>query len=257
MYSCPKEMGMWERDVVPMTLNHPYICPTLDTHARQNSYCVVMPLYNCNLAKLIYRVSERTNLNPGKKLDPVLAWKIFHQLVESINYLHGRGFAHRDVKPENVLIDDNNNAVLSDFLFAKRFTSLSSTPFRTLATPAYHAPEIVEAMDVLEDQPNVEYGPAVDYFSLGVIFYEMMVGRLPYDLEGKRTLSPERTETISKIDPLARCFIEGLMSKDQDARIKMFKQIVDEMRNSTDDGGFKSCFCFRRNVQNRTVNRNC
>ncbi|KAL0225816.1 hypothetical protein P9112_013140 [Eukaryota sp. TZLM1-RC] len=233
----PDEMDRWEKDVEPMTLNHPSICKVLDTYVWKESYCVVMPLYNSNLTKLIYGVPERTNLNPGTKIDPILAWKMFHQLVEGINYMHGRGFAHRDLKPENVLLDNDNNAVLCDFGLSKRFTTLSAAQFRTLATPAYHAPEILKALNTSRNQPTVEYGPAVDYFSLGVIFYEMMVGQLPYHVDGHRTLSPERAELICKIDRVAGRYIEGLMSNDHDTRTKMFNQIVKEMRSSLDDVG--------------------
>ncbi|KAL0225843.1 hypothetical protein P9112_013167 [Eukaryota sp. TZLM1-RC] len=224
----PHEMDRWEREVKPMTLNHQSICPIHDTYVSQDWYCIVMPLYNSNLTKLIYGVSERINLNPGTKLDPVLAWRIFHQLVEGIRYMHDHDIAHRDLKPENVLLDNNYNAVLCDFGLSKRFTTLTAAQFRTLATPAYHAPEIVEAMDVSEDQPIVEYGPAVDYFSLGVIFYEMMVGRLPYHPSRPRSLSLRYAKLIQ--DPKAKDYIRLLMESDPDARTRGFYKIVEKMR---------------------------
>ena len=90
-------------------------------------------------------------------------------LVLALEYLHTSGVIHRDVKPENIVLDAMGYARLTDFGIAKLLTEDNSTD--TSGTPGYMAPEVMCKM---------RHGVAVDYFALGVITYEFMLGRRPY-----------------------------------------------------------------------------
>lgn len=90
-------------------------------------------------------------------------------LVLALEYLHTSGVIHRDVKPENIVLDSTGYARLTDFGIAKLLTEENSTD--TSGTPGYMAPEVMCKM---------RHGVAVDYFALGVITYEFMLGRRPY-----------------------------------------------------------------------------
>ena len=85
------------------------------------------------------------------------------------------GILHRDMKPSNVLLDDDGNAYLMDFGIAKIVeATVDLTGDRLLGTPAYMSPEQCQGADI---------GPASDIYSLGIILYEMVTGRRPFHAE--------------------------------------------------------------------------
>lgn len=102
--------------------------------------------------------------------------RIISQIGDALDYAHGQGVMHRDVKPSNVLIDERGNCLLTDFGLARMVeTSVKLT--RTggiLGTPAYMSPE--QGMGQGIDHRS-------DIYALGVILYEMITGRPPYQAE--------------------------------------------------------------------------
>src|SRR5438067_1382291 len=94
-------------------------------------------------------------------------------LADALAYVHERGFGHRDVKPGNVLISADGRVHLADFGIARLVDSAHET--RTgdvLGTPAYFAPEQVAGEPV---------GPPTDIYALGLVLYESLTGRRPYE----------------------------------------------------------------------------
>jgi len=110
-------------------------------------------------------------------LDPQEALKYLRGIASGLDYAHGKGVIHRDVKPANVLLEKDDSPVLADFGLAKlvQGTSLKSMTGATTGTPAYMAPEQVTGSDV---------GPAADRYSLATIAYEMFAGAIPFDGQG-------------------------------------------------------------------------
>lgn len=111
-------------------------------------------------------------LSYAKKLNDQEAKKLFQQLIDAVDYCHARGVYHRDLKPENLLLDSKGDLKVSDFgLSALR------KPGDMLKTacgsPCYVAPELLA---------NKGYdGAAADVWSCGVILFELLAGRLPFD----------------------------------------------------------------------------
>ncbi|MBM4041536.1 MAG: serine/threonine protein kinase [Planctomycetes bacterium] len=106
------------------------------------------------------------------------ALRIASQVARGLGAVHAAGVRHRDVKPSNVLFDAEGNAKITDFGIAKLSDATRVTQTGVIVgTPTYMAPEQV-------DETNV--GPRADLYSLGVVLYEMIVGRPPFD--GSTTL---------------------------------------------------------------------
>jgi len=104
------------------------------------------------------------------------ALQTLEHVARALSYAHGKGFVHRDVKPGNVLYRADGTALLSDFGIAK--AARSSTQLTAagwgLGTPQYMSPEQVSGVGV---------DARSDIYSLGIVFYEMLVGRRPYEDE--------------------------------------------------------------------------
>jgi 5'-AMP-activated protein kinase, catalytic alpha subunit len=110
----------------------------------------------------------------GGKFDEDTARVYFAQLIEGIEYCHGKGICHRDLKPENLLLDDKGHLKISDFgLSAINNESAAGGPDESIfhtacGTPNYVAPEVL--MDKGYD------GKAADIWSAGVILYVLLAG---------------------------------------------------------------------------------
>jgi serine/threonine protein kinase len=100
--------------------------------------------------------------------------RIFTQLADALSYAHSQGVIHRDLKPANALVDSQGNLFLTDFGIAKLLESSSPRLTQTdaiMGTPAYISPEQAQAQTV--DRRS-------DIYSLGIILYEMVTGRVPF-----------------------------------------------------------------------------
>lgn len=156
-------------------LNHPHIVPiyTFGDDGTGGLLYHVMPLL---------RESLRDRLSREGALPPDVAVDLVLQVASALEAAHAIGLVHRDVKPENVLLDADGQALLTDFGIARPLTALrQSGVARTLAatglpvgTPEYMAPEQLRGEST--DQ-------RADVYALGAVLYELLTGRVPYDAE--------------------------------------------------------------------------
>uniref|UniRef100_A0A8C7NPM0 Striated muscle enriched protein kinase a n=1 Tax=Oncorhynchus mykiss TaxID=8022 RepID=A0A8C7NPM0_ONCMY len=158
-----------------MTLHEAYVTPR---------YLVLVAEY-CTGKELLHSLIDRFRYSE----DDVVCYLV--QLLQGLEYLHNRRVLHLDIKPDNVMVTNLNVIKIVDFGSAQNFNPLSLKQYNSgLGTLEYMSPEMVKG-DVV--------GPPADIWSLGVLTYVMLSGRLPF-----QDKDPQQTETkiqIAKFDP--------------------------------------------------------
>ncbi|KAM9396511.1 striated muscle preferentially expressed protein kinase isoform 1-T1 [Salvelinus alpinus] len=158
-----------------MTLHEAYVTPR---------YLVLVAEY-CTGKELLHSLIDRFRYSE----DDVVCYLV--QLLQGLEYLHNRRILHLDIKPDNVMVTNLNVIKIVDFGSAQNFKPLSLKQYNSgLGTLEYMSPEMVKG-DVV--------GPPADIWSLGVLTYVMLSGRLPF-----QDKDPHQTETkiqIAKFDP--------------------------------------------------------
>jgi Tol biopolymer transport system component len=152
-------------------LEHPHIIPVYDYGVQEGtSYIVMRLLTGGTLADRITRRGARKQ--PLPSLHDIA--DLLNQLAGAFDYAHSLGVIHRDIKPNNIMFDNQGNAFLVDFGIAKLLQATGSLTATgsVLGTPLYMAPEQWRS-----EQPV----PATDQYALGVTIYQLMTGRVPFE----------------------------------------------------------------------------
>ncbi len=146
-------------------LVHPHICAILDYGEVDDVIYTVLPYFEGgSLADLIHK---------SRNLDPSRAAAVAVQVACALDYAHRRGVIHRDIKPDNVLFDEDGNAIVTDFGIATaRFHGRLTASGRAMGTPHYMSPE--QAMGKLVDGRS-------DIYAIGILLYESLLGFPPFD----------------------------------------------------------------------------
>ncbi|MBI5667491.1 MAG: serine/threonine protein kinase [Chloroflexi bacterium] len=155
----------FEREVdVVAHLEHPHILPIYDYGKADDIPFIAMRyLAGGSLAQIIRRGLPRL-----EDLD-----RPFTQVAQALDYAHQQGIIHRDIKPGNVMLDENSNAYLSDFGIARVLGS-NLTGSAIIGTPAYMSPEQAHGLPL---------DARSDIYSLGIVLFELITGREPYQAE--------------------------------------------------------------------------
>ncbi len=148
-------------------LIHPYICAIADMGTAGDIEYLAMPYYaGGSLADMLSR---------RKTVSASSAASIAVQVACALDYAHRHGVVHRDIKPDNILFDEDGNVALTDFGIATaRFHGRLTANGRAMGTPHYMSPE--QAMGKLVDGRS-------DLYAVGLLLYEMLLGHPPFDGE--------------------------------------------------------------------------
>lgn len=151
------------------TLNHPNICPVYDVGEIDGVHFITMGyIQGHSLADFV---------DPARPQQERHVATALRKIALALHEAHMNGLVHRDVKPANIMIDRRNEPIIMDFGLARQIDDEEDARLTRdgaiLGSPAYMSPEQIEA------KPE-GVGPASDIYSLGVIQYELLTGRLPY-----------------------------------------------------------------------------
>jgi serine/threonine protein kinase/tetratricopeptide (TPR) repeat protein len=200
-------------------LMHPNIVTVHDAGVHKGSYYLSMEYIDGHDLKYL-----RKKLTLAQKISVV------KDIARALDYAGSKGFVHRDIKPENIMFrTGDNSAVLTDFGIARAVkTDLAVTQTGTaIGTPHYMSPEQAKGKSV--DHRS-------DLYSLGVVFYQLLTGRVPYDGESAVAIGikhiteplPKLPGSLSQLQPL----LNGLLAKSPDDRYQRggeFLQDLDEI----------------------------
>lgn len=160
------QSSLREKDLL-INLHHPFILNLVASFQDASHLYLLTPII-CG-GELYSQVEQRT-LQYGTGLPNSDAAFYAACVIEALGYFHQRQIAYRDLKLENVLIDSDGYCIIVDLGFAKIITDQT---FTFVGTPEYLAPEIIMAKG---------HDKAVDYWSFGVLVYELLVGNSPFAL---------------------------------------------------------------------------
>ena len=204
-------------------LDHPHIVPVFDVGSTEECpfFFVSKYIEGRTLAQQIRK--DRPAVRPAAELVATVA--------EALHYAHCKGLVHRDVKPGNILLDTTGQPHVADFGLALKEENLGQGP-KFAGTPAYMSPEQARSEGHRVDGRS-------DIFSLGVVFYELLAGRLPFRadaqaelLEQITTYEPRPLRQIDEHIPkeLERICLKAL-SKRVAERYLTAKDLADDLRH--------------------------
>jgi len=204
-------------------IRHENVCQMYDLNKEEGAYYITMEFVPGEDLKSMIRMS--------RQLSVITAIDITKQVCEGLTVAHKAGVVHRDLKPQNIMIDKGGNARIMDFGIARSVTGKGITGAGVMiGTPEYMSPEQVEGKDV--DQRS-------DIYSLGVILYEMVTGRVPFEGDTPFTIgvkhkseAPKDPKEINTQIPedLSRLILK-CMEKDKENRYQNAGEVRSELEN--------------------------
>jgi len=170
-------------------LHHPHILAVHDSGEADGFLYYVMPY--------VEGQSLREKLQGGARLSVSQAARILSEVADALGEAHAAGIVHRDIKPENILLS-GRHALVADFGVAKAISDASGRKSSTsmglaIGTPAYMSPEQATADPALDHR--------ADLYALGVVAYEMLAGRPPFEGSSQQILA---AHTVTPPEPLAK-----------------------------------------------------
>lgn len=160
----------------------------------------------------------RERIDEGGAMETAELLPLLRQVLSALGHLHGQGIVHRDLKPSNVVVTDDGRAVLLDFGVVRDgdLTVMTETG-QIIGTPSHASPELIRG-DVADGRSDI--------FQFGVMAYEALTGRLPFDGESLIELSqqiqlgfyPAPSKLVSSLDPSWDPFLASCMATEREGR---------------------------------------
>jgi len=183
-------------------LQHPNIVGIHDFGASEDRYYMVMEMVEGRSLKDILKKDGQMSIDRSVAL--------IKSIAGALAYAHDQGLIHRDIKPDNIMVDQRGRPVLMDFGIAKLITSdakITQTG-HLIGTPAYMAPEQSKALEV---------GPPTDIYALSVVLFEMLTGHTPFEADTPMAVV---LKSLSDPMPMPRSFNANISEELQGVILK-------------------------------------
>lgn len=153
-------------------MRHSGIVPVIDMFEENGTAYYVMEYFSRG------SLAQLQKSRPGGRLQESEALRYIRQIADALSYVHSKNLLHLDLKPGNILLDDNNNAILIDFGICKHYDesgniTVSTNSIETSRTPGYAPFEQYIALNLKQ------FSPSTDIYSLGATFYKLLTGNTP------------------------------------------------------------------------------
>lgn len=203
-----------ERKILSI-ISHPFLIRMWGTFQDSQQVCMVMDF--------IEGGELFTLLRKSKRFPSPVAKFYAAEICLALEYLHDLEIIYRDLKPENILLDRNGHIKITDFGFAKYVPDVTYT---LCGTPDYIAPEVVSTKP---------YNKSVDWWSFGIIIYEMLAGYTPfYDSNTIRTYEKILNAPLrfpEYFDPLVQDLLRGLINRNLSQRLGNLQGGTGDVKN--------------------------
>ncbi|HYY73845.1 MAG TPA: protein kinase, partial [Solirubrobacterales bacterium] len=179
-------------------LQHPNVVGVFDRGTFDGSHYIAMEyVEGASLKELIER-----GLSVGEAVE------IVRQVLAGVRYAHAHGIVHRDLKPQNVLVDAEGRAMVTDFGIARAGASEITQTGSVLGTAQYLSPEQAQGLPVTASS---------DLYSIGVMLYEALTGRVPFEADSPVTVAlkqvSERPHAPSELNPAVPRALDAVVLK--------------------------------------------
>ncbi|XP_013392219.1 cAMP-dependent protein kinase catalytic subunit PRKX isoform X2 [Lingula anatina] len=197
------------------TINHPFIVNMLWAHHDETFLYMLLEYVPGGELFSYLRNAGRFNTATGNFYAA--------EIISALDYLHGSGIVYRDLKPENLLLDREGHLKITDFGFAKK---LSDRTWTLCGTPEYLAPEIIQSKG---------HNKAVDWWALGILIYEMLVGYPPFfddvPFQIYEKILAGKIDWPKHLDLIAKDLIKKLLVADRTRRLGNMKNGAEDVKN--------------------------
>lgn len=176
---------------------HQNIVKTKDLIEFEDEYYIIMEfIEGRSLSDIIHR-----EVGP---IEPLRAIHLFKQIISAVEYIHGQRppVIHRDIKPQNILVTPDDEVKITDFGIAKELVDDIQKSTLMKGTPVYMSPEQIITPKAVDERSDV--------YSMGMTFYEMLCGRIPFDREKVTTPAAIYAEIINGHIPPPTKFYKGI-----------------------------------------------
>jgi eukaryotic-like serine/threonine-protein kinase len=190
-------------------LQHPHVVGVFDRGEHEGTYYIAMEYLRGRTLKDI--------VGAAVPLDQLRTISIGTQILQAAGFAHRNGVVHRDFKPHNVIVDDAGNVKVTDFGIARAGASEMTETGSIMGTAQYLSPEQAQGQEVT---------PRSDVYSIGVMLYELLTGRLPFTgdsavaiaLKHMQEPPPPMNREGLRIEPNLEAVVLGALAKDPAAR---------------------------------------
>jgi len=190
-------------------LQHPNVVAVFDRGEWQGTYYIAMQYVEGPTLKQL--------IDSGITVEQAVA--VIRQVLQAAGYAHRQGIVHRDLKPQNVIVDPEGKAVVTDFGIARAGVSEITQTGSVMGTPHYLSPEQAQGFDVTA---------VSDLYSIGVMLYEALTGRVPFEGESAVAVAmkqvsqmPQRPSSIQpRVSPALDAVVMRALEKDPGQRFQ-------------------------------------